>query len=56
MAHGSLEGVLGEAPLLVEELAGAAIEGRLEEPVVEAVLQLLQPRLINISNLIYIYN
>ena len=42
MAHVPLEGILGQAPLLVQELARPPIQGRLEQPVVETVLQLLK--------------
>ena len=42
MAHVPLEGILGQSPLFVQELARPPIQGRLEQPVVETVLQLLK--------------
>lgn len=40
----SIEGVVSEAPLLVQKLPGLAVDGRTEQPIVEALFQLLKKK------------
>ena len=44
ISNRSVEGIVSEATLLIQELAGLAVDWRAEQTIVEALLQLLETK------------
>lgn len=49
ISNASVERIIPESSLLVQEFSGLSIDGRIEETVIEALLQLLQKTKFKVS-------